>query len=88
MVGMNEEWLANLIETVASEVCRRHERSILSQPYYTEEEAADVLRLTPTQLRDLRRKGDIKYSRIVKNRVRYTRQQLDDYMKTRETVGV
>lgn len=88
MVGINEEWLANLIESVASEVCRRHERSILAQPFYTEEEAADVLRLTPNQLRDLRRKGEIKYSRIVKNRVRYTREQLDAYMQERETVGV
>jgi excisionase family DNA binding protein len=48
---------------------------------FTEEEAAEVLRLKPHVLSDLRRSGGISFRRIVKNRVRYTRADLDEYLE-------
>ena len=47
---------------------------------YTEAEAASMLGLNPHQLRDLRLEGKINHSRIVGRKIRYTFQDLMDYL--------
>ena len=53
-------------------------RLALSEP-----EAADLLGLHSWQLRDLRLAGKISYSRIVGDRIRYTRDDLLTYLRQR-----
>jgi excisionase family DNA binding protein len=48
---------------------------------YTEEEAAALLRVKRHTLRDARLRGEISFSRIVMRRVRYTRSDLENYLK-------
>jgi hypothetical protein len=50
---------------------------------YSEEEAARLLGLEPHVLRDERRRGRIAASQIVGRRIRYTRQDLVDYLAGR-----
>jgi Helix-turn-helix domain len=50
---------------------------------YSEPEAASLLGLRPHQLRDERLRGRIKASSIVRRRIRYTRQDLMDYLSSR-----
>jgi len=50
---------------------------------YSEEEAARLLGLEPHVLRDERRRGRIAASQIVGRRIRYTRQDLVDYLASR-----
>jgi hypothetical protein len=50
---------------------------------YSEPEAATMLGLEPHQLRDERLRGRIKASSIVCRRIRYTRQDLMDYLLSR-----
>ena len=47
----------------------------------TEAQAADYLQLTERQLVEERRRGRIVPFRIVGNRIRYTREQLDEYVR-------
>lgn len=47
---------------------------------YTEAAAASMLSLNQHQLRDLRLGGKISHSRIVGNKIRYTLQDLMDYL--------
>jgi hypothetical protein len=48
---------------------------------YSEEEAARLLGLEPHQLRDERGRGRIAFSRIVGRRIRYTPDDLADYLR-------
>lgn len=48
---------------------------------FTEAEAADELGLKRRVLEDERARGRIEFNRIVGNRIRYTRKQLEDYLK-------
>jgi hypothetical protein len=48
---------------------------------YTEEEAARLLGLEPHQLRDERGRGRITFSRIVGRRIRYTPEDLAEYLR-------
>ena len=57
-----------------------------NQQVFTEAEAAEFLRMTPRQLADERRDGRIKFSRVRRNGIRYSRAQLDQYLAERETV--
>ena len=50
---------------------------------YSEPEAAAMLGLEPHQLRDERLRGRIKASSIVCRRIRYTRQDLMEYLSSR-----
>jgi hypothetical protein len=54
---------------------------------YTEAEAASMLGLKQHQLRDIRLDGKISHTRIVGRQIRYTPQDLIDYL-TRERVEV
>lgn len=52
-----------------------------TQSIFTEEEAANFLRIKPRVLIDERTRGRITPFRIVGNRIRYTRKMLDDYIE-------
>jgi Helix-turn-helix domain len=61
------------------------ERAKLSEKLaYSEEEAARLLDLEPWQLRDERRRGRIRASQIVGRRIRYFRDDLIQYLRSRE----
>jgi len=51
---------------------------------YSEAEAADLLGVKVHVLRDERRRGRIKASKIVGGRIRYSREQLVAYLRGRE----
>lgn len=53
---------------------------------FTEEEAAAILRIQPRQLAGERREGKISYSKIRKDRIRYSRTDLVEYMAGRRVV--
>lgn len=48
---------------------------------FNESEAARLLDLEPHQLRDARLRGELAASRITGRRIRYTRQDLLDYLR-------
>jgi hypothetical protein len=58
-------------------------RPVSALRVYTEEEAADILRLKPHTLKATRQRGEISFSRIVKKRVRYTQDDLNEYLQRR-----
>jgi hypothetical protein len=83
---MEPEALRPLIELVIGEVLARveEERTRLNgRIAYSEPEAAALLGLQSHQLRDERRRGQIQASEIVGKRIRYTRQDLLDYLASR-----
>lgn len=76
--------LQPLIAAVVRQTIDRLEPLLASQQaVFTEIEGAEYLRLRPHQLRDARLRGDIGFSRGPKNCVRYTRENLMDYLKNR-----
>jgi hypothetical protein len=80
--------LRPIIEAVVAETITRVEERRAALPEgrlaYSEEEASRLLGLEPHVLRDERRRGRITGSRVVGRRIRYTRQDLLDYlMRTR-----
>jgi hypothetical protein len=52
---------------------------------YSEQEAARLIGLEPHQLRDERRRGRISASTVVGKRIRYTRDDLVNYLMSRRT---
>jgi len=50
---------------------------------FTEAEAAKVLKMRQHQLRDERRRGRVRYSRGPRNSIRYTRENLNEYLSDR-----
>jgi hypothetical protein len=54
---------------------------------WSEEEAAPLVGLEPHQLRDERRRGRISFSRIVGRRVRYSRDDLLQYLAARRVTA-
>ena len=85
MVGISfdDANLRPLVRAVVAEVLAEHKQ--LQQIYegrvaYSEAEAANMLGLNQHQLRDLRLNGKINHSRIVGRRIRYTLQDLMDYL--------
>jgi hypothetical protein len=81
------EALGPLIEQVVVEVLARVEREraqlLDGRLAYCEEEAARLLGLEPHVLRDERRRGRISASQVVGRRIRYTRDDLLDYLRGR-----
>jgi len=51
---------------------------------FTEAEAAEWLRTSRVTLQRIRRRGEISFSRIGGSRIIYTRQNLNDYVASRE----
>jgi hypothetical protein len=80
-----------LIQAVVAEVLAQVEAVRAQVPNgqlaYSEEEAARLLGLEPHVLRDERRRGRISGSSIVGRRIRYTRQDLIDYLAGRRIVA-
>jgi hypothetical protein len=54
---------------------------------FSEPEAAVLLGLESHQLRDARRRGDVAASALAGGRIRYTRQDLLDYLRARRLAG-
>jgi hypothetical protein len=83
--------LAPLVRAIVAEVLAQAQadaaRVGTDRLAYSEEEAARLLGLEPHVLRDERRRGRIGASCIVGRRIRYTRQDLLDYLAARRTVG-
>jgi hypothetical protein len=78
------EELRPLVQAIIAEVLGELERKrtlLNGRLAVTEAEAADLLGLHSWQLRDLRLAGKIGYSRIVGGRVRYTVDDLLDYLR-------
>ncbi len=69
---MNDEQLKCLIQAL---------RELLDDRPLTEEQAAAYLQIKKFQMAQERRKGRITPYRIIGMRVRYTKQQLDEYMR-------
>ena len=83
-IAINSEDLRPLVEEITAEVVRRMGSLGDDRIGYTEGEAAAKLGLTVTQLADERRRGRIVACRVVGDRIRYTPEQLDRYMRERE----
>jgi hypothetical protein len=74
-----------VVEAVLAEI-GRHEQRLNGKLAVPESEAAALLALNPWQLRDLRLAGKITHSRIVGGRIRYTADDLLEYLRrTRDT---
>lgn len=71
-----QEIVAQVIEEL-----QQHQQMLNGKLALSEPEAAELLGLHPWQLRDLRLAGKLGYSRIVGNKVRYTVQDLTDYLR-------
>jgi Helix-turn-helix domain len=87
---LSPDELRPLVQQVVSEVltAMEHRRLLLNDKLaLTEPEAAPLLSLNPWQLRDLRLAGKIGYSRVVGGRVRYTAQDLDNYLRRHHDGG-
>jgi hypothetical protein len=54
---------------------------------FTEEQAAEMLGLHPWQLRDARLRGEIHASAITGRRIRYRREDLENYLNSRPWIG-
>ena len=84
------EALRPLLKQIVNEVLAEMEASRAQTDgklAYTEDEAARLLGLESHQLRDERRRGRIAASQIVGRRIRYTRQDLIDYLLARRTLS-
>ena len=78
--------LRPVVQAVLAEVLNEMERGrklLNGRLVVSEAEAADLLGLHSWQLRDLRLDGKISYSRIVGNRIRYTVDDLLNYLRQR-----
>ena len=72
--------LENIVRTVVQELGTTQKQLIGGKLAVDESEAAAYLGLNSWQLRDLRREGRITHRRIVGNRVRYTVEDLNQYL--------
>jgi len=75
--------LRPLIQSVVAEMLRELEQRrqlINGRVALSEAEAAELLGLNPWQLRDLRLNGKIGHTRIVGGRIRYTLEDLMEYL--------
>jgi hypothetical protein len=80
------EMLRPIIREVVEETMRAMETDrerINGKIAYSEAEAAALISLEPHQLRDERLRGRIKASAIVGRRIRYTRQDILEYLAGR-----
>ncbi len=87
---IDAEDLKPLVERVVTETLTRLDELRAALPdrvAFSEEEAARLLGLEPHQLRDERRRGRIKASKIVGRRVRYFRADLVQYIMERRISG-
>jgi hypothetical protein len=78
--------LRPLVQAVLAEVLTELERGrklLNGRLAISESEAADLLGLHSWQLRDLRLDAKISYSRIVGNKIRYTADDLLNYLRQR-----
>jgi hypothetical protein len=78
--------LRPLVEELVSELlARREEASALldGKLAYSEPEAARLLSLRPHQLRDERYRGNIQASQVAGRRIRYSREDLLNYLTRR-----
>jgi hypothetical protein len=88
LLPVNLEALKPLIAEVVGEALARlqaHQAALGEPQAYPEPKAAALLGLRPHQLRDERLRGRIGHSRVVGNQVRYTRQDLLDYLMARRS---
>jgi hypothetical protein len=82
------EALRPLVRDVVAEVVRQLDEAKASLPEklaFSEAEAARLLSLNVHQLRDERLRGRIAASQVVGKRIRYTRQDLLDYLMRERT---
>jgi Helix-turn-helix domain len=82
----NPEAFRPLIQQCIEEAMARMEQAramVGDRLCYSEPEAAAMLGLEPHQLRDERLRGRIKASSIVCRRIRYTREDLMEYLLSR-----
>ena len=89
-ISFDESELRPIVKAVVAEVLA--EQKQLQQVYegrlaYSEAEAANMLGLKQHQLRDLRRDNKISHTKIVGRQIRYTLQDLKDYLN-RERVEI
>lgn len=80
-IRLDPDELRPVVETVVAEMLARFERTN-GKVAYTEEEAAALIGVPATTLRDERLRGRVEAS-LVGRKVRYTRQQLLDYLTRR-----
>ena len=76
-----------IVEAVLTEV-EQFKQLLNGKLAITEPEAAALLELNPWQLRDLRLAGKISHSRIVGGRIRYTLDDLTDYLRRCRETGI
>lgn len=80
--------LTPLIRDVVQEVLRHQtslDNKLSDKLAYAEPEAARLLGLKPHQLRDARLGGKVGHTRITGNRVRYTPEDLRQYLQVHHT---
>lgn len=85
---MNPDEIKNLIREVVTETLREVASQTIPRIAYSEPEAAAALGLRPYQLRDERLRGLITFSRGPKNRILYSRDDLEKYLASRRDMKV
>jgi hypothetical protein len=83
---VDKEALRPMVEEIVREALNQYlanQKALPDKLAFSEEEAARLLGLNPWQLRDERLRGRISASGIVGRRIRYTRQDLIDYLSAR-----
>jgi hypothetical protein len=83
-IALDPEQLKPLLERVADEAIARYvaaQAQLNSKLAYSEGEAARLLGLKPHQLRDARRADTIECSQITGRRIRYTQEDLLEYLR-------
>jgi hypothetical protein len=86
LLPVSAEALRPLLRELVAEALAQlqaHQAALGEPQAYPEPKAAALLGLRPHQLRDERLRGRIGHSRVVGNQVRYTRQDLLDYLAAR-----
>lgn len=85
-INFNANELKPLIGTIVSEVMEQlqsDDEMLNHRLAFSEDEAAKLLAMKPHQLRDERYRGRIGASHVVKDGIRYTREDLRQYLALR-----
>lgn len=83
-----DQLVKDLVREAVAETLRQLQPAAPPDPpepvCYTEEQAAEILGVPERSLRDARRRGEIQFSRTCGDRVRYTTEDLKQYLAARK----
>lgn len=79
-ITFTEEQLAPLVRMVVSEVIEQRDARYGNRLAFTESEAAQRIGMHPNQLAAERKAERIRYAKVGKRGIRYSRTHIDDYL--------